>query len=256
MKIQITLSILLAIALVGGCTSPNVVQSGADLGSFRGKVTLLGVDGNPLLQQSDAAVQIEGTTFSTITDSTGTWGIDNVPAGIYDIIISKNGFDTTLYPSYHFSGAGTAFIEDPTLEILPRDSVFFLASQPSMTLKDTMGNIDSNFHGNLLALTGIIHGSDTPQFILLVGKDSIRAHMEAIAGTSAFGWGPLPLSINQSFSDTVNLNYIPIGTWPSRGDTLYVRIEGFSKGFASSGMAHYLHKPSSAYSELHSYIVK
>ncbi len=117
MRNQTTLFILLALALVSGCKNPTVVANG-DLGSFRGKVTeygtdaVNGVDALPLPQQGGVTITIEGTPFTTTSNASSEWGIDNVPAGIYNLIFSKPGFDTSIHAQYQFSGAGTSFLEN------------------------------------------------------------------------------------------------------------------------------------------------
>jgi len=111
MKIQITLSILLAAALLGGCKNSTVVQSSDDLGTLRGKVAVF-VNCDALSNASGATVHIEGTGFSATTDSLGEWTMNNVPAGIYNILITKPGFDTDLIAQDQFSGAGTQFLEN------------------------------------------------------------------------------------------------------------------------------------------------
>src|ERR1035437_11139545 len=96
---------LVLITAVYGCKNSTVVTTD-ELCSFRGKLTLVGANGNPLSWQSGATIQVEGTAFSTTSDSAGEWGLDHVPAGIYNLMLWKPGFDTLIIPEYQFSGSG------------------------------------------------------------------------------------------------------------------------------------------------------
>jgi hypothetical protein len=64
-------------------------------------------DGNPI---SGATVTIPGTTLQAVTDATGHYMIPYVPAGTYDIRISKNG-----YESETVSGVSVTAGEDTTV---------------------------------------------------------------------------------------------------------------------------------------------
>src|SRR5688500_3977107 len=43
---------------------------------------------------SGAAVQVEGTPFSAVSDSNGRWEIHGLPAGTYSVTCSKEGYAT------------------------------------------------------------------------------------------------------------------------------------------------------------------
>src|ERR1017187_162139 len=110
MKIQASIFIIFAIAIIGGCKSSTTVVE-TNVGIIQGKVAL-SVNCNAVSNASGATVHIEGTGFSATTDSLGDWTIKNVPAGIYNILITKPTFDTYLVPQYQFGGAGTQFLEN------------------------------------------------------------------------------------------------------------------------------------------------
>ncbi len=125
-----------------------------DLGTLMGKVSLNDLHCNSIANCSGVTVAIEGTTFSAETDSTGAWSMTGIPAGIYNVIIAKPGFDTTLVPKYEFGGDGTQFLEYEIAYERPADSIPITAF--SATQKDTIelriGRRDS------------IHWPDTLQF--------------------------------------------------------------------------------------------
>jgi len=129
MKIQPILFILLAVALIGGCKSATTtVDANAETGTFIGNVALVDVRGGTLPNYAGATVQIQGTSFQTKSNDTGGWEIDNVPAGIYNIILTKPGFDTLVIPQYQFRGVGTSFIMNSGIQALPMDSLVFTVS--------------------------------------------------------------------------------------------------------------------------------
>jgi|GEM_PF-4529472 len=58
---------------------------------------------------SGAFVSLKGTKISTTTDYNGKWTLTNVEPGVYDIIFSKPGYDTTEVYGFPFPGNGTAY---------------------------------------------------------------------------------------------------------------------------------------------------
>jgi hypothetical protein len=162
MKIKQTISILFALALVGGCrtTTTDVVN---DLGSFRGNVALVSASGDTLSNYAGATVQIQGTQFQATSVANGDWEIDNVPAGIYNIIFTKQGFDTLVLPQFQFSGAGTTFLMSNAIQKIPMDSLAFTLNNTGsqvLTGYDGKGNPIYDYEGSL-AVEGYVSGPDT-----------------------------------------------------------------------------------------------
>ena len=142
MKIKLILSSILALTLLGACKSPTTIVVNNDVGTIQGKV-VVNVNCSPLSNASGTTVHIEGTAFSATTDSLGDWTLNNVPAGIYNIMITKPGFDTDLITQDQFSGAGTQFFENGSISsALPLlDSVLITSIQ--ITKKDSVEYRDS-----------------------------------------------------------------------------------------------------------------
>ncbi len=141
MKIQPILSSILALTLLGACKSPTTIVEN-DIGIMQGKVALF-ANCNSVSDASGVTVSIEGTAFSATTNTQGDWTINNVPAGIYNILITKPGFDTDLIAQDQFSGAGTQFLENGGIrsESPLLDSV--LISSIQITKKDSIQHWDS-----------------------------------------------------------------------------------------------------------------
>jgi hypothetical protein len=55
-------------------------------------------------------VSLEGTNFSSITDSNGMWIINNVPSGTYTIVYQKKNFASMKNIGHQFIGNGTDYL--------------------------------------------------------------------------------------------------------------------------------------------------
>lgn len=82
---------------------------------------------------------LKGTNFGTTTDSNGMWTLKDVPAGIYSVLATKPGFDTSGYDDQRFSGAGIDFIYDLNVTRMPTDTIV-LDYVADTTLSGTPGN--------------------------------------------------------------------------------------------------------------------
>jgi len=68
-------------------------------------------------------VTIQNTPFEAVTDTGGHFRIENIPAGVYNIIFSKPGFDSMVYPVHHVIGVGTDIINDAYIVQESSDSI-------------------------------------------------------------------------------------------------------------------------------------
>jgi hypothetical protein len=86
-----------------GCSEKTVSPTGGSgaMGNIHGKVTLYDTLLDPLTNgtaariydASGVQVTVEGTSYSTLTDSSGEWHLDNIPSGIYtSVVFAKSGF--------------------------------------------------------------------------------------------------------------------------------------------------------------------
>jgi hypothetical protein len=106
MKIRYMIA-LVAVLAGSGCKSDSPsATSDALTGTFRGKVFLYTEQGGYAQNSSGVTVQIEGTPYSAITDSTGSWEIKNLPTRTCSISFSKLGYLTWKNTSYVFIGGG------------------------------------------------------------------------------------------------------------------------------------------------------
>ncbi|MFI5201720.1 MAG: carboxypeptidase-like regulatory domain-containing protein, partial [Candidatus Kapaibacterium sp.] len=170
MEIRITLSLLLGLAVVAGCKNSTIVQN-SDVGSFRGNVALINAEGDTLSNYAGATAHIEGTVFQATSNAAGDWEIDNVPAGIYNISLTKPGFDTLIIPKYQFSGAGVSFVMSTAIQALPLDSLVF-------TLSNTIEEYYDSAHTSYLGLINIRGG--------VSGPDSLDQEFMDVSSDSGF----------------------------------------------------------------------
>jgi hypothetical protein len=98
-----------AIALLSGCTTTTTVTEvqPASMGKIIGSVQLVEMDCTPSASSAGATVALLGTNYTAITDSSGNWVLDSIPAGYYTIHISKPGFEEYFDGLFPFVGAGT-----------------------------------------------------------------------------------------------------------------------------------------------------
>ncbi|MFC2131304.1 carboxypeptidase regulatory-like domain-containing protein [Bacteroidota bacterium] len=73
-------------------------------GNITGELDIYGSDDN-----SGAFVSLKGTNIVTTTDYDGKWTLTDVEPGVYDIIFSKPGYDTTECYGFPFPGNGMAY---------------------------------------------------------------------------------------------------------------------------------------------------
>jgi hypothetical protein len=122
-KALLSFYIFILFVAVSGCTNSNVNSPASINGSITGVVSLgsefKGSSPNTFASSSGVSVSLDGTSFSTLTDSSGFWKFDNVPAGNYDVTIAKSGFGLMRTYGVAVGGPGTAFIPRVDLGELP-----------------------------------------------------------------------------------------------------------------------------------------
>jgi hypothetical protein len=75
-------------------------------------------------------IELQATKFQTTADSLGNFRIDNIPAGVYNIICWKPGFDSMIYPVHHLIGVGNDIINDAYLVAESSDSIILKLISP------------------------------------------------------------------------------------------------------------------------------
>jgi hypothetical protein len=155
MKNKLILSSILALTLLGACKdSTTIVEN--EVGIIRGTVTLFDINGSALPDRSGAIISIQGTSYQTASQSNGDFQLNNIPAGIYTVIVTKPDYDTELTSSYQFSGAGTQFLQGEVIQAVPFDSLPIV----SVSISSTVVKTDSNGVRDTIPYYGI-HATST-----------------------------------------------------------------------------------------------
>ncbi|SRR5579883_872862 len=103
------LSTVLLLGLLAGCSSSNQPSTPSTSDNhIIGVVSLMEMDCSNSASFAGVTVQVVGTNYQTTTDNTGTWQIDNMPAGVYTFKFSKPGFTHFIESGISFPG-GTMY---------------------------------------------------------------------------------------------------------------------------------------------------
>jgi hypothetical protein len=104
------------LASCGKTSSPSDVQAG----SVSGVTVLVDSVGNRLSTSAGVSVSLDGSNYTTQTDSAGFWEIGNVSPGNYNVTVSKTGFGLIRAYGVTIEGPGMAYVSPQmTLGIAP-----------------------------------------------------------------------------------------------------------------------------------------
>jgi hypothetical protein len=108
---HIPVLLLFALALLAGIifSGCKEVTSSGIPGDIAGTLQVLDTNNAFLKDNSGVRVSLEGTSYSTISNSDGKWSLTNIPAGTYTIVFSKENYATQKEQNFSFSGNGTYY---------------------------------------------------------------------------------------------------------------------------------------------------
>jgi hypothetical protein len=231
------LAVLFALSVItsfAGCRDDEDPASTlGSTGKISGTVALFeSEDLSRLSDASGATVSVEGTTLSTITGSSGQWEIPDLPAGIYNIIISKPGFDTSRLLKHRALGVGHYFFDSVGIFTLPEGKV--VVTELSISLRDstlsyviwdsvrmaldTVWALDTSANNNqwLIKVAGRVEIDD----IARLKNSYVGLHLSASEGVELVTY-PIVLDSLGRFSTAINT---ADGSWgfnlPERGKRL------------------------------------
>jgi hypothetical protein len=126
------LPLLFAIAAVLGCSNDDPAPTATErlTGSLTGAVELVDALGAPITDRSGVRVEVTGTSFAATSAADGTWRIDDLPAGTYDLQLSRAGFGEIRSFGYGFVGGGRAWLGVHRLSQKPIGRFTALSSGP------------------------------------------------------------------------------------------------------------------------------
>ena len=122
-SLRVLLLLIVACINIPGCKNSVEPIANSGGGSLAGTVKAFGITSAQEDNPSGIQVELQATVYKTIADSLGNFRIDNIPAGVYNIIFSKPGFNSMVYPVHHLIGAGTDIINDAFLIKESTDSI-------------------------------------------------------------------------------------------------------------------------------------
>jgi Carboxypeptidase regulatory-like domain len=137
MKKGIILFCMFCIGLVSisGCSGSSDSSSSSLSGSLAGSVALYLSDATPTTP-SGVTVSIQGTSFSTTTDSSGHWTISGLNQGTYTVIYTKPGYGMSEQQGVQFVGGGTDFLGTVYMSQPPPCGI---SLNPFSTVADSIG---------------------------------------------------------------------------------------------------------------------
>ena len=186
--IILSCGLLLGIFSIFGCKSNSTTSSTESTGNLSGDVVLYDQNCNALADNSGVNVGIEGTAFSGVTNSKGSWTIAGLPAGNYSIAFSKPGYDTTKFGNYHFVVGGAGYFDMINFYQVPA----FIPILTSIRLADSLiketdttiiaeragiSGTFTNISGISKSLDGIVYFSTNP----LVSPNNITSVVYSIS---------------------------------------------------------------------------
>ncbi len=148
---------LILLSAFASCSSPSDPPATTSSGEKLEGTVAAYASGTPIsLSPTGIQISIQGTAYQATADTSGHFEIDNIPAGVYNIIFWKPGFDSMIYPVHHIIGAGTDIINDAYLVQESSDSItmtgvsyVFNVSQTKIitvidtTITDSLGKFDT-----------------------------------------------------------------------------------------------------------------
>jgi Carboxypeptidase regulatory-like domain len=226
MKIKPILFSIFALALLGACKdSTTIVEN--EVGILRGSVTLYDINGDSLSDRSGATILLQGTSFQTTSQTNGDFQLNNVPAGIYNVIVTKPGYDTDLTSSDQFSGAGTQFLESNVIQAIPSDSLPIVSV--SVSVKDSVQFQDTVVNEYTINLSLTPSGIDSNvmkwyEWDIADARTDTGAKNAIIKGAKFDSIKSKPISIS---INSYNFSYDSYNWKP--GDTLYIETRAASR---------------------------
>jgi hypothetical protein len=177
--------LLLIFIFLSGCKTATDPIVTAGSGSLSGTVKAFAINSANPVSPGGIQIELQGTQFHGNADSLGNFRIDNIPAGVYNIIFWKTGFDSMIYPVHHLLGAGNDIINDAYLVAESTDSLIMKLISPLY----------------LVSVTKLVHIIDT---LIKIdpggGKDTIVRQYDTTIITYDTARTPIKLIMTCGFS--------------------------------------------------------
>ena len=175
--------LLNALLLLSSC-SESASDPNAGVGTISGTVRVMDLpEATELSDRSGITVTVDGTTHSATSDADGSWRIDGLAAGIYNIVFTKEGLDTTRILRYRALGVGHYIFDTTTVARLP---------EASAELR--FGRVEIANPGQVaITVAGVCSGKDVANGGVLLVTDlngkRIAERQVAADSTTGSNWG-------------------------------------------------------------------
>ncbi len=116
-------SVLTVIVLFSFFVSCTETVAPVLTGSISGFVNLYEEDGSQINDKSGVKVSIEGRNNYAYTNNDGRYNLENVKAGIFNIVFEKAGYGPHKIIAREFVGGGDAYLYSIALMVLPSFNV-------------------------------------------------------------------------------------------------------------------------------------
>ncbi len=167
-----------------------------------GTVAAFGATSPTALSPVGIQVTIQGTTYQATADTGGHFEIDNIPAGVYNIIFSKPGFDSMVYPVHHLIGVGIDIINDAYLIQESNDSLALvgISSVFTVSVSKIIHVIDTIFKDSAGVIDTIVLAKDS----LSITYDTVtNANALIVSGTLLGSLAPGNIYVYSSLDSTL-----------------------------------------------------
>lgn len=147
-RIMLAVSMLLLIATLS-CTDTVAPVLTGDITGF---VFLQDHESQQIKDRSGVKVSIEGRQNFTYTDSNGKYRLENISAGIFNIVFEKEGYGLYKIIAREFPGGGEAYLHSLTLFELPAfevSSVTIVKSSNNLIIQGSVTGV-LNYYRNVL----------------------------------------------------------------------------------------------------------
>lgn len=153
--VRLTSVLLLVLGITLGCEKTLTVRFNLD-GTIKGKIITYDEFGYTIQDHENIRIRLEGSDplISTLSDSTGHYRIEHVPAGTYNLIASAEGYGDKVRQSFQFVGGDIPTYCDFTILKIPEitiDSLSLVVEDNDIYLKGTVSSeypIDPNNPGS------------------------------------------------------------------------------------------------------------
>ena len=168
-------TLALVILLMVGCKTTEQITStnsgNLPTGTLFGYITPIDATAKILVDKSGTLVSVDGTSFSTLTDTSGKWVISNLPTSTYNLTVSRLGFNTMKYTSLIFVGGGT--IKYPGSQSIGQSAKYTVGADAFIMPKiktDNAGNRSLQTAGTILSRLNNIPGKASIFIRFIIGK--------------------------------------------------------------------------------------